>query len=67
MDNREDLIVVKTELVAMAKDLEELKDQVHDLTEALNRYKGFFGGILLTISSVGAALTLLLQYFGDKH
>jgi len=66
MKHDEEIAVIETKVDMLVDDVEKLTDKVAELTAALNKYKGFFGGIMLMMGAMGTALTLGIQYFSNR-
>lgn len=58
--------ILESKLDALEKDVKKIEAAQEKMMQELSKYKGFFGGIMLAASAVGACFTLVLTYLKTR-
>ena len=57
---------LQDEITRLEDEIKQVKDNQDKLLSEWSRYKGFFGGVVFTISAISAAVGLLWDYIKLK-
>ena len=66
MTDIERLAILETQMEALQKQHAQIMEKFDALISSFTKYKGFVGGIMFSVTSVGAALGFLLNYWFHK-
>lgn len=63
MNHDEMLVEIRKDHEYLRKEVDEIKNDVREMRDAVLKYRAFFGGALFVASCVGAFITFIVQHF----